>query len=68
MAGMAAAGAGCFFWWSTKKAKREQSLGQSGIDPSLLRGVETSSASGVYKTNRGEAHLIENEKKTMPKR
>jgi hypothetical protein len=58
MAGMAAAGAGGFFWWSSKKAKKEHKLGQSGIDPSLLRGVETSSASGGYKTNRGEAHLV----------
>jgi hypothetical protein len=58
MAGMAAAGAGGFFWWSSKKAKKEHRLGQSGIDPSLLRGVETSSASGGYKTNRGEAHLV----------
>jgi hypothetical protein len=58
MAGMAAAGAGGFFWWSSKKAKKEHRLGQSGIDPSLLRGVETSSASGGYKTNRGEAHLL----------
>jgi hypothetical protein len=58
MAGMAAAGAGGFFWWSSKKAKKEHTLGQSGIDPSLLRGVETSSASGGYKTNRGEAHLV----------
>ena len=58
MAGMAAAGAGGFFWWSSKKAKKDLKLGQSGIDPTLLRGVETSSASGGYKTNRGEAHLV----------
>jgi len=57
MAGMAAAGAGGFFWWSGKKAKKDLRLGQSGIDPALLRGVETSSSSGGYKTNRGEAHL-----------
>lgn len=82
MAGMAAAGAGGFFWWSSKKAKKDLTLGQSGIDPSLLRGIETSSASGAYKTNRGEAHLVGNStheqtknvydlqtdrKKTMPK-
>lgn len=58
MAGMAAAGAGGFFWWSGKKAKKDLRLGQSGIDPMLLRGIETSSASGGYKTNRGEAHLV----------
>lgn len=58
MAGMAAAGAGGFFWLSSKKAKKDLKLGQSGIDPTLLRGVETSSASGGYKTNRGEAHLV----------
>ena len=58
MAGIAAAGAGGFFWWSSKRAKKESSLGQTGIDPSQLRGIETSSASGGYKTNRGEAQLI----------
>lgn len=57
MAGVAAAGAGGFFWWSSKRAKKEQSLGQTGIDPSQLHSVETSSASGEYKTNRGEAQL-----------
>jgi hypothetical protein len=57
MAGAAAAGAGGFFWWSNKKAKKEQALGQTGIDPSQLRGIETSAASGGYKTNRGEAQL-----------
>lgn len=59
MAGIAAASAGCFFWWSGKKAKRDASLGQSGIDPVYLRGVHTSLASGGYHTNRGEAHLME---------
>lgn len=57
MAGMAAAGAGGFFWWSSKKAKRDLTLGQTGIDPSRLRSVETSMASGGYHTNRGEAQL-----------
>jgi|GEM_PF-3664186 len=41
-----------------KMAKTDSSLGQSGIDPAYLRGVETSSSSGAYHTNRGEAHLI----------
>ena len=58
MAGMAAAGAGGFFWWSSKKAKRETEHIQTGIDPKYLRGVDTSEASGGYKTNRGEAELI----------
>ncbi|MBI5698170.1 MAG: hypothetical protein HZC29_06780, partial [Thaumarchaeota archaeon] len=80
MAGMAAAGAGGFFWWSNKKAKKETNLGQTGIDPSHLKGVETSSASGGYHTNRGEAQLADGSdyaqtknvyseptKRTMPK-
>ena len=58
MAGMAAAGAGGFFFWSSKKAKRESEYVQTGIDPKYLRGVDTSEASGGYKTNRGEAELI----------
>lgn len=58
MAGAAAAGAGGFFWWSGKKAKKDSSVGQTGIDPVNLRGIETSSASGGYKTNRGEAELV----------
>jgi hypothetical protein len=58
MAGLAAVGACVFFWWSGKKAKRDLALGQTGIDPSLLRGSETSSAAGGYKTNRAEGHLI----------
>ncbi|MEM2160038.1 MAG: hypothetical protein QXN55_03685 [Candidatus Nitrosotenuis sp.] len=57
MAGMAAAGAGGFFVWSNKKAKRESEYIQTGIDPKYLRGVDTSEASGGYKTNRGEAEL-----------
>jgi len=57
MAGMAAAGAGGFFMWSNKKAKRESEYVQTGIDPKYLRGVDTSEASGGYKTNRGEAEL-----------
>jgi hypothetical protein len=58
MAGMAAAGAGGFFWWSNKKAKRDSEYVQTGIDPKYLRGVDTSEASGGYKTNRGEAELV----------
>ncbi|NDB92517.1 MAG: hypothetical protein EB149_06285 [Thaumarchaeota archaeon] len=58
MAGMAAAGAGGFFVWSSKKAKKDAGVTQTGIDPRHLRGVDTSEASGGYKTNRGEAELI----------
>lgn len=58
MASIAAAGASGFFLWSSRKAKRDGSLGQSGIDPAFLRGVDTSLAAGGYHTNRGEAHLI----------
>lgn len=57
MAGMAAAGAVGFFMWSNKKAKRDSEHVQTGIDPKYLRGVDTSDASGGYKTNRGEAEL-----------
>lgn len=57
MAGMAAVGAVGFFWWSNKKAKKDSEYIQTGIDPKYLRGVDTSEASGGYKTNRGEAEL-----------
>lgn len=61
MAGMAAAGAGGFFYWSSKKAKRESEYVQTGIDPKYLRAVETSEASGGYHTVRGEAELATGE-------
>jgi hypothetical protein len=57
MAGMAAAGAGGFFYWSNKKAKRESEYIQTGIDPKYLRASSTSEASGGYHTTRGEAEL-----------
>jgi hypothetical protein len=57
MAGMAAAGAGGFFWWSNKKAKQETEYVQRGIDPKYLRASSTSEASGGYHTSRGEAEL-----------
>ncbi len=57
MAGMAAAGAGGFFFWSNKKAKRESEYIQTGIDPRHLRASSTSEASGGYHTTRGEAEL-----------
>lgn len=79
MAGIAAVGAVGFFWWSNRKAKREASTSQTGIDPKHLRGVSTSQASGGYHTNRGESQLInehiynqtesvyEKQRRTMPK-
>jgi hypothetical protein len=57
MAGMAAAGAGGFFFWSNKKAKKESEYIQTGIDPKYLRASSTSEASGGYHTTRGEAEL-----------
>jgi hypothetical protein len=57
MAGMAAAGAGGFFYWSNKKAKQETEYIQRGIDPKYLRATSTSEASGGYHTTRGEAEL-----------
>lgn len=48
-----------FFWWSGRKAKKEISSGQTGIDPKHLRGISTSGASGSYHTNRGESQLAD---------
>ena len=42
---------------SEKKRKGDIGATQTGIDPSQLTGVSTSTGSGGYKTNRGEAHL-----------
>jgi len=59
MAGMAGVAGVAVFIVSEKKRKGDIAAGnvQTGIDPSLLRGVDTSTGSGGYKTNRGEAHL-----------
>lgn len=56
MAGLAAVGGGLFFMFSNRALKNEKQ-GQQGIDPSRLVGYKTSSASGGYQTNRGEAQL-----------
>ena len=56
MAGLAAAGGGLFFVFSNRALKKEKQ-GQQGIDPKDLVGHQTSSASGGYQTNRGEAQL-----------
>lgn len=57
MAGMAGIGAILVLFMSSRKLKKEEGMGQTGIDPALLRGVATSGASGGYQTVRGEAQL-----------
>ena len=59
MAGMAGVAGIAVFIISEKKRKGEIKQGgiQTGIDPSQLVGADTSTGSGGYKTNRGEAHL-----------
>ena len=59
MAGMAGIGGIAVFIVSEQKRKVDAAAGniQTGIDPSQLRGVDTSTGSGGYKTNRCEAHL-----------
>ncbi len=56
MAGMAAV-AGIAFFFISNRALKNEKQGQQGIDPSDLVGHQTSSASGGYQTNRGEAQL-----------
>ena len=48
---------------SEKKRKGDIKAGnvQTGIDPTQLVGADTSTGSGGYKTNRGEAHLKSND-------
>ena len=63
MAGMAGVAGVAVFIISEKKRKGEIKQGgiQTGIDPSQLVGADTSTGSGGYKTNRGEAHLKSDE-------
>ncbi len=56
MAGIAAIAGIAFFFVSSRSLKNEKQ-GQQGIDPSNLVGYQTSSSSGGYQTNRGEAQL-----------
>ena len=56
MAGMAGIGAIGILFISSRKLKKEGSE-QTGIDPRDLQGFQTSSSSGSYQTNRGEAQL-----------
>ena len=59
MAGFAGLAGVAIFIVSEKKRKGDIEAGnvQTGIDPSQLVGADTSTGSGGYKTNRGEAHL-----------
>jgi hypothetical protein len=57
MAGMAGIVGVAVFVVSEKKRKGDVHASQTGIDPSNLVGADTSTGSGGYKTNRGEAHL-----------
>lgn len=56
MAVIAAIAGGAFFMFSNRALKNEKT-GQQGIDPNRLQGYQTSSSSGGYQTNRGEAQL-----------
>ena len=56
MAGLAAIGGIGFFIFSNRSLKNE-TQGQQGIDPNRLVGYQTSTSSGGYQTNRGEAQL-----------
>ncbi|MDX1441914.1 MAG: hypothetical protein R3237_05600 [Nitrosopumilaceae archaeon] len=56
MAGLAAIGGIGFFIFSNRALKNQETA-QTGIDPSRLTGYQTSSSSGGYQTNRGEAQL-----------
>jgi hypothetical protein len=66
MAGMAVIGGVVMFVISNRKLKKDQSQGQTGIDPAYLRSYETSNSAGSYKTNRGESYLIPSETSKMP--
>ena len=58
MAGAAAAGGLGIMVMSQRKLKKEgKNLQQTGIDPTQLTGVQTSSSSGGYQTVRGEAQV-----------
>ena len=58
MAGMAAIGGVAMMLMSKRKLSKEKGhYDQTGIDPSNLTGVATSTSSGGYQTVRGEAHL-----------
>jgi len=56
MAAMAVIGGVGFFIVSNRSLKKDTSQ-QTGISPTRLTGYQTSSSSGGYQTNRGEAQL-----------
>lgn len=58
MAGLAAVGGVGMFIISNRRLRKDQDQGQTGIDPANLRAYEISTSAGGYKTNRGEAVLI----------
>ena len=58
MAGMAALGGAAMMFMSKRKlAKEKGHYNQTGIDPTQLTGVATSTSSGGYQTVRGEAQV-----------
>ena len=59
MVGFAAVGGVGFFIFSNRELKKAKDQGQTGIDPSRLRSYQTSTSAGSYRTNRGEAQLID---------
>jgi hypothetical protein len=62
MVGFAVVGGIVMFVISDRKLKKDKNEGQTGVDPAHLIAYETSSSAGGYKTNRGESHLILNDK------
>jgi hypothetical protein len=62
MAGLAAVGAVAMLVISDRKLKNDKNEGQTGVDPAHLKAYQTSNSSGGYKTNRGEAYLVPNER------
>ena len=66
MAGFAVIGGIVMFVMSDRKLKKDKNEGQTGVDPAHLVAYDTSSSSGGYKTNRGESHLVSNDKSKMP--
>ena len=66
MAGMAAIGGIAMFIFSSRKLKKDENKGQTGVDPTHLQAYETSNSAGGYKTNRGEAILANHQESKMP--
>jgi len=64
MAIVAAVAGGSFFAISSRKTKKEDGMGQTGIDPANLVAYQTSSSAGSYRTNRGESVLRSTDSKS----